>query len=271
MATRKAAVAGQFYPAGPDVLRRDVEGYIEASGVEPAPERVAAIVAPHAGYVYSGPTAGYVFARVRGKRPTRVVVLGRSHRHYFEGASIYDEGAYETPLGPLPVDEPMAKELAQGEDSKSSAPHEMEHSLEVQMPFLQVILGNVTIVPILFGSDPTEWHIAFGERLAELLDEDDLVLASTDLSHFLTEEQANAIDKMSLDCVLAKDCEALARGLEQETYSMCGGTAVVAAMAFANKRGASDWQLWDYRTSGKASGDYQRVVGYGAVSMEHGM
>jgi len=269
MAARKPAVAGRFYPARPKPLREMVAAFMNDSGVDPAPEKVAAIVAPHAGYEYSGPTAGYVYAQVRGKQPRRVIVVGCSHRYAIHTASVYSEGAFETPLGAFPIDEPFAADLARKLDSESADPHLHEHSLEVQLPFLAVAIGEILpIVPILFGAPAHAWHADVGAKLAERVDETDLVVASTDLSHFSNEEPANQIDNHTLDVILSQDTEALEAGLRDGSCSMCGGAAVVMAMGYALARGATDWSRLDYRTSGQVTGDYDRVVGYGAVSME---
>ena len=265
---RKAAVAGQFYPAAPEALRRVTQQYIEESGVDPAPESVAAIVSPHAGYVYSGPTAGHAFARIQGKQPGRVVLLGCSHRFYIDTASVYTSGAFETPLGSFPIDEPFAAQLARETNSESVEPHQLEHSLEVQLPFLAHAVGIVPIVPVLFGGPIRKWHADIGRRLAEMIDPGDLVIVSTDLSHYMSEPEANAVDKHSIDVVLAKDWQAFATGIEDQSCSMCGASAVSAAMACALARNAETWRVLDYRTSGAASGDYSRVVGYAALSME---
>ncbi len=266
--TRKPAVAGQFYPGKAKELRETVQEYIGASGVEPAPDRVVAVVAPHAGYIYSGPTAGFAYARVKGKKPKRVIVMGSSHRYHFEMASTYDRGAFETPLGDVPIDGTFAKALIEKVGSGPVDPHMLEHSLEVQLPFLIVAIGEVPIVPILFGSHSTAWHAQFAETLAGMADESDLVVASTDLSHYMTEEEANEIDKASVDAVLAQDWAAFADGIASGRCSMCGATAVATTMAYALARGAKAWSLLDYSTSGNTSGDYDRVVGYAAISME---
>jgi len=267
--TRQAVVAGQFYPEDPRVLRADVEGYIEASKVEAAPEEVCAVIAPHAGYIYSGPTAGFAYARVKGKQPKRVILLGRSHRHFFEGASVYDRGAFETPLGTLAIDEAFATALATEVQSESAQAHLQEHSIEVQIPFVQVALGAIPIVPILFGAEPGPGHLRFGETLAKRLDPSDLIIASTDLSHYQPEARANSLDKASLDAILSKDVQVLLRGLTDGTCSMCGDAPVAVAMVCASARAASEWHVLDYRTSGQTSGDFERVVGYGAISMEY--
>ncbi|HOV72446.1 MAG TPA: AmmeMemoRadiSam system protein B [Candidatus Hydrogenedentes bacterium] len=268
MGTRKPAVAGQFYPGTPNELRRTIEQCLAISGQEAAPEFVAAIVAPHAGYVYSGSTAGFAYARVRGKRPRRIVLMGCSHRYAIETASVATYDAYETPLGVLPADGAFAGILADECHSVSDEPHRYEHSLEVQLPFIQIAIGAVPVVPVLFGGPPGEWHVRFGERLAELIDPSDLIVASTDLSHYLREDQAHQVDKHTMDVLLIQDCTRFAKALAEDSCSMCGGAAVVAAMACALKRGAREWSILDYRTSAEMSGDYSRVVGYAAISME---
>ena len=268
MAIRKAAVAGQFYPENPNELRREVESYLDSANQTPAPDRVAALMAPHAGYSYSGATAGHAFARVRGASPGRVILLGRSHRYYFDGAAIFSGEACETPLGRLPVDQAFTAALARECAPGPSEAHHQEHCLEVQFPFIQVALGAVPVVPVLFGSEACETHIRLGKRLAAMLDPGDLVIASTDLSHFLTETEAREIDAVSLERVMSKDYRALCEELQNGACSMCGGTAVVCAMAYALERGAKEWRLLDARTSADSSGDYRRVVGYGAISME---
>ena len=268
MGTRKPAVAGQFYPASKAELEQTVQRCLNDAHVDPAPGKVVALVVPHAGYVYSGPTAGFAYARARSDKPKCVVLLGCSHRYQIDTASVFDSGGFEIPLGTFPVDEPLAATLARELGSESTLPHLYEHSLEVQLPFLWLAIGPAPIVPILFGSPATGWHEKAGETLARLLDEDDLVVASTDLSHYMSDSAAHQMDKRTLDTVLNKDCAALCEGLAQGRSSMCGGAAVVAAMAFARARNALAWSLLDYRTSAAASGDYGRVVGYAAISME---
>ena len=270
MASRRPVVAGQFYPASPKKLREMVAGYIDDSGVEPAPERVAAIVAPHAGYIYSGATAGYAYARIRGKKPKRVILAGSSHRSPISTASVHTRGVFDTLLGSFPIDEAFVDELARATESPGPEPHLLEHALEVQLPFLHATIGEVPIVPILFGANPNKWHAAVGAKLAEMVDDTDLLVASTDLSHYLNEETANQLDKHTIEIFLSKDTDALAAGLRDGTCSLCGGAAVHVAMTFAAAVGATNWSVLDYRTSGAVSGDYDRVVGYAAASMERG-
>jgi len=265
---RRAAVAGQFYPDAPDVLEAAVDGYLDAATVEAAPNRVAALIAPHAGYPYSGPTAGFAYARARGMKPQRVILLGNSHRYQLDTASIVTAGAFETPMGDLQVDAPFAAKLAVHLESTSAEPHVLEHALEVHLPFVRRVFGDVPIVPVLFGAHAGEWHTKAGETLAAISGPMDLLIASTDLSHYHEQHEANTLDARSLDALLTMDVDAYIDHVANGACLMCGSSAVVAAMAYAKACGAEDWKLLDYRTSGEASGDYNSVVGYAAVSME---
>lgn len=267
---RKPAVAGQFYPGDPEELREMTTRFIHESGVDAAPDTTKVIICPHAGFVYSGPTAGHGYARVKGKHPKRVILLGASHRENIETASVYTEGAFESPLGTFPIDEAFAGALAAKTESKDVHPHLFEHSLEVQLPFLAALFGEVPIVPVLFGGVTREWHARVGKALAEMTDPSDLLVASTDLSHYLDEDTAIGIDRRSIDGVLSQDWRTYVQGIATGRFSMCGATAVTAAITYAKAIGALSWQLLDYRTSAQASGDRRRVVGYAAISMESG-
>lgn len=270
MLTRHPAVAGRFYPAAPAELESIVRGYLrEATLTTAASDQVAGIVVPHAGYPYSGPVAAHAFARIAGARPGRVVLLGCSHHYTFPGASIVCEGEFQTPLGRLPIDEDFARSLFIATDVAPAEIHEPEHALEVELPFLQVVLGRVPIVPVLFGAQPSAWYEHFGRQLAGMLAKTDLVLVSTDLSHYLNNDAAHRLDRASIDALLSKDYRSFAAGIAEGSCAMCGATAVVAGMACALARGATDWRLLDYRTSGDVCGDNTRVVGYAALSFEY--
>lgn len=268
MTVRPAALAGTFYPADGDALRRVVESHVGRSGVEPAAGTVAALVVPHAGYAYSGATAGCGYARVRGKRPGRIVLLGCSHRHRFPGVSLWPEGGYATPLGVAPVDEAFTARLAAVFGTTPPEPHGEENALETQVPFLQCLFAGTPMVPVLFGEGADEWHTEFGRTLAGMIDADDLVIASMDLSHYLTEEAANEMDGVTLDALLSGEPALLLGRLRRERNGMCGGAAVAAAVACAAARGAGRGMLLEYATSARAGGGTGRVVGYAAVSFE---
>lgn len=265
---RRPAVAGTFYPEEPAVLRRMLQEYLDQSGVNPAGSGVRVLLVPHAGYIYSGPTAACAFQRIARSDIERVILLGCSHHYSFEGACIYTEGAFETPLGEFPIDETFAARLAERVGNSDPEPHAQEHALEVELPFLAMTVGIVPIVPVLFGSRFGPSSIRFAKVLAELSGDRDLVLASSDFSHYLTESQANAIDRRTIDTLLTKDVQEFVDGVESGRCSVCGLAAVATAMLYSLERGAEEWSLLDYSTSARASGDTSRVVGYAAVSME---
>jgi len=269
MPLRPPIAAGRYYPGNLAELSADIERYLGEAPVIPAPERSAGIVVPHAGYPYSGPVAAFAFKRIEGKQPNRVVLLGRSHHFAFEGASIVTSGAFETPLGNVRIDEAFAADFAHEVETESATAHGPEHALEVELPFLQVVLGDVPVVPVLFGRDPEPWHEAFGRTLAKRLDPQDLVIVSTDLSHYLSNDAAHTADELSLGALLAGDIASYARGVKTKAVHMCGASAVAAGMACALARGATQWHLLDYRTSGDVTGVRDRVVGYAALSMEY--
>lgn len=270
MPARPAAVAGRFYPAAPDSLRNVVQHHLDGAIVTPNPTGVTALIAPHAGYPYSGPTAAHVFRRIQGMAPGRIVLMGPSHHFRFRGLSIDTGGDWATPLGNVPLDNDFAARLAERFGNHCPDAHVPEHALEVELPFLQSVLSpGFLIVPILFGDEAGMLHRRLAETLVEWLEPGDLLVASTDLSHFLPELAANEIDRHSLEVVLSGDPEVLREGLRDQTCSLCGGTAVYTALAAANCAGATTRTLWDYRTSGASTGDFSRVVGYGAVSLEH--
>ncbi len=256
---RSPAVAGMFYPAQPRILRDDIQrllGSAEAADLAP----VRAILVPHAGYVYSAPVAAAayrLFARAQ-RPPTRLLLMGPSHRSWFQGVAIADVEGFRTPLGVQAVDLDAVRRLAAiGRPfGTANTPHEAEHCLEVQIPFIQVVLPEAKIVPILFGEvDPLE----VGRALNEFLTEDDLIVVSSDLSHYHTNEAAHEIDASFLKALLSGDFLGVARG------EACGQAPALALMTIAEARG---WHphLLDYRTSGDVTGERHQVVGYAAVA-----
>ena len=269
MQVRAAQVAGQFYPADPERLRNMIERFLAEAAVEPQPDLVCALVAPHAGYIYSGAVAAHAYKRIEGARPGRVVIMGVSHRQRFQGISLCGEKVWQTPLGENPVDTAFAEQIRKAFVCADGGAHEFEHTLETQLPFVRHVLGPVPVVPMLFGSWAAATHAAFGERLAAMLERNDLVVASTDMSHFFPEERAVQLDRHSIDRVLSGAIPTLVEELRDEQCSMCGGAAVVTALAYAQARGAARRRLLNYATSGAVSGDYSRVVGYSAISFEY--
>jgi AmmeMemoRadiSam system protein B len=257
---RHPAVAGQFYPGDPDALRESVQGYTDAATLPDDLGTVHAVIAPHAGYIYSGRTAGYAFKALR-TLPTKrwtVYLMGPAHRVPFRGVALGQYLAFQTPLGQAPVAADVVENMATRSPlyNRTPAAHAPEHCLEVEVPFLQMTLPDFRLVPMLFGDvDPRE----VGVDLADHVGADDLVVVSNDLSHFHPQEQAQQLDRSLLDAVMAGDERGVLRG------EACGRAPIVALMEIARRKG---WQpaLLDYRTSGDTAGDRWQVVGYAAIA-----
>jgi hypothetical protein len=256
---RPPAVAGTFYPGLPDTLRQDIQRYLDAA-TPPALENVRAVLAPHAGYMYSGGVAAFAY-KLLTRQPTpprRVYVMGPAHRIPFHGVAMTGYSAFKTPLGNYPLDTTQIARLAEsgGVFNTQNTPHGPEHCLEVQVPFLQTVCPAAQLVPMLFGQvNP----ITVGQQLDALLEPDDLIVVSSDLSHFYSNEKAHTLDRRFLDALLRGDPRGVAEG------EACGQAPALALMTIAAARG---WQahLLDYRTSGDVTGSIWEVVGYGAVA-----
>jgi hypothetical protein len=271
---RQPAVAGAFYPAGADELTKTIDGFL-ARAAPRAQGEVVALVAPHAGYPYAGPVAAYAYALLKGRHFARVVVIAPSHYESFDYTSVYDGDAYSTPLGLVKVDKVFAKKLAGMSPSMrlSGAGHtpsrdRPEHSLEVQLPWLQRVLGEFELVPVIMGDQDYDHCRALGVAIAKLAaGGNTLIVASSDLSHYHPYEQAVKLDHKTLAAVAEYDYFDMARNFESRVWEACGGGPVVAAMIAAERLGATRAEVLQYLNSGDTSGDKSRVVGYGAVAI----
>jgi AmmeMemoRadiSam system protein B/AmmeMemoRadiSam system protein A len=259
-AIRPAAVAGMFYPGERDALAREVAGYLgEAHAGRPAPAYPKAIVVPHAGYVYSGAVAAHAYALLRPARGLvkRVVLLGPCHRVAVRGLALPAATAFDTPLGRVPVDAAAVQALAAlPQVGVSAATHAQEHALEVQLPFLQAVLGDFSLVPLVVGA-------ASAEQVAEVLDTlwrgpETLIVISTDLSHYRSYDAARAIDGKTVAAILALDTQ-----LDHE--QACGATPLGGFLLTAKRRGL-EGELLDARNSGDTAGGRDRVVGYASFA-----
>jgi len=257
---RPPAVAGLFYPQDAAELRRVVTGYIEACQRKGPARQPKALIVPHAGYPYSGPVAGCAYRLLRDSRAhiRHVVLLGPSHRVPMRGLAVPSVGCFATPLGELPVDVAGRQRLRElGLVGVSDAPHAAEHSLEVQLPFLQVVLDEFDILPIALGLSPPE-------QVARALDgawngSDTLVVVSSDLSHYHTSEEARQLDDLSTHAILERRSD-----LPDE--QACGARAINGLMQVARRRDLVV-ELLDQRNSGDTAGDRSRVVGYGSYAV----
>lgn len=255
---RPAAVAGAFYPGSSQTLSREVEDLLAAGGAPHGPVPKAVIV-PHAGYVYSGPIAARAYQRIAAGRGQirRVVLLGPAHRVPVRGLALPEAQAFATPLGPVMIDPTAAAQLADLPQVMASAPaHAWEHSLEVQLPFLQKTLGEFTLVPLVVGE-------ASAEAVAQVLERlwggpETLIVISSDLSHYLPYEVAKKVDQQTARMILD-----LQVGVSHE--QACGGTPVNGLLLAARRHGLKP-ELLDLRNSGDTAGDRAQVVGYAAFA-----
>ncbi len=264
-AVRKAAVAGMFYPGDPAALKRDVDGLLDAVPPERSGRPIVALIAPHAGYMYSGGTAARAYARLRGASYETVVVVSPSHREYFEGASVYPGDAYATPLGSIPIDAGLRDALVHSCPlvSVSANGHRSEHAVEVQLPFLQRALGPFRLLPVVIGNQHRSVCFELGECLGKLLKgRSALLVASTDLSHYHTAREADVLDGAFVQLLERGDDEGIMSALEARSTEACGGGPVVAVLHAARAMGSAGVEVVGRSTSGDVNGDNQSVVGY---------
>jgi AmmeMemoRadiSam system protein B/AmmeMemoRadiSam system protein A len=271
---RQAAVAGSFYPADAKELSAMMDEMLAKVTVPQITDPILAVVAPHAGYVYSGPTAAYTYAQLKGHKYARVVVIAPTHYVAFDFTSVYDGDAYATPLGNVPVDKAFAQKLVKMSSTMklSSQGHVPtsaggEHAVEVQLPWLQKVLGNFEVVPIVMGDQSYESSRALGVALAKLIKKEGgetLVLASSDLSHYHTYDDAVKMDHKTLNALEAWDYFSMSRNFQPRIWEACGGAPIVAAMIYAERMGANQARVLKYENSGDVTGDKSRVVGYSA-------
>jgi MEMO1 family protein len=274
---RAPAVSGRFYPAEPEMLRREVQALLNQADQARAPAEkppATAAIVPHAGYQYSGPTAARVFAALA--LPRLIVVLAPNHTgvcHADGGASLWERGAFHTPLGDVPVAEAFARALLAAEPlvGIDHDAHRAEHAVEVLLPFLQLLEPNAQIVPLVLAWDDWESCRALGDSLARLVRESGesgepvLLVASSDLNHYEPATVSEVKDRRALDAVVGLDGEELLRRCRNERISMCGRAPAATVLAAATTLGAERAEVVDYRNSGWVSGDVQSVVGYGGV------
>ncbi|MBI9070913.1 MAG: AmmeMemoRadiSam system protein B [Melioribacteraceae bacterium] len=261
---RHAAVAGMFYPENPEVLSETVDLMLDETKCTEQFKNIFGIVAPHAGYMYSGKTAACAYNLLKGKEINRVVIISPSHREYFKGISIFEGDAYETPLGEVFIDDGFRTELTKNSEviMVNNHGHHGEHALEVHIPFLQRVLKDFTIVPIVMGDQRQQFIDELAKKLALLMDKKTIVVASSDLSHFYNKKNADHIDSKIEKRIANFDFEGLQRDLENKTCEACGGGAIVALMKAATIAGYNNSKVLNRSDSGDVSGDNSEVVGY---------
>ncbi len=267
---RAPAVSGRFYPGSPAELERTVRDLLAAAG-DARPVAARAAVVPHAGYEYSGLTAAHVFARL--EIPPVVVILAPNHTGVCRapgGASLWETGAFRTPLGDVPVDDGFARALLDASPlvGRDRAAHDQEHAVEVELPFLQIRRADVRIVPLVLAWDAWEGCRELGEALAGLARRSSdgvLLLASSDLNHYEPAATSARKDRRALEAVAALDGAELLARCRAERISMCGRAPAATVLAAARLLGVARAEVVHYSHSGLVTGDDDAVVGYGGV------
>jgi hypothetical protein len=273
--TRPSPIAGQWYPGDARRLAAQVDQYMDAAQLPELNGEVVAVIAPHAGHIYSGPVAGYAFAAVRGLSPDVVVVVSPMHYPYIEQLLTSAHSAYATPLGDIPVDHDALRAVdaylrQETRFGLTPVTHDPEHSLEIELPFLQRALSKpFRLLPVMVreqgAAAARSLGLALAKWAASLEDQTTLLVASTDLSHFYPQNVAKVLDMEMLRQVEAFDPEGVIRIEDEGKGFACGRGALAAVLWAAKELGADRVQILRHATSGDVTGDYDRVVGYGAA------
>jgi AmmeMemoRadiSam system protein B/AmmeMemoRadiSam system protein A len=270
---RSAGVAGGFYPKNPKQLSNKINNFLKNVPDQKIKGEIFALISPHAGYVYSGQVAAYGYSVIKNQKINRVVVISPSHLESFKGVSIYNGDAYSTPLGNVFVDKKFCKNLSDQHDllNLSESGHEsvlygrMEHALELQIPFLQKVIPEFKIIPIVMGDQKYESCRALGIALSKLIkDSKTIVVASSDLSHVRDYNTAVKKDKKVINAILEWDFFNLSRNLNSRIWEACGGSPIIATMIAAEKSGVNNIQLLKYANSGDV-GISNKIVGYPSI------
>ncbi|HOV85449.1 MAG TPA: AmmeMemoRadiSam system protein B [Syntrophobacteraceae bacterium] len=262
---RESVIAGSWYPGNPETLRQEITRYVNEVPDPRVEGTLLGLICPHAGYMYSGGVAAHAYKLLTGHPFDRVLIVAPSHRAHFPGASLSRVGGYRTPLGVVPLDDELTELLGAHSSLVGYFPNadSQEHSLEIQLPFLQVMLKDFRLTPVLMGEQSPDFCRKLADVLADACrDKNVLLVASTDLSHYHSQGTARRLDQVVLDRVGALDPEGLSEDLEQGRCEACGGGPMVTVMLAAKKLGAVNARVLQYATSGDVSGDTRQVVGY---------
>ncbi len=264
---REAAVSGTFYPGNSRTLTKDIEKYLDNAVFDAVEGEIVGVISPHAGYMYSGPIAAYGYKAISHTTYDTVIVIAPSHRMYFEGAAILEKGSYRTPLGTVDIDEELAAEIVRKDRVviPNIEAHKGEHSLEVQLPFLQVVLKGFKIVPLIIGTQTVDVCEKLSACLYETIKDRNrsiLVVGSTDLSHYHPYLSAVELDNVVVKHLSDFDIKGMSDDFNMNKFEACGAGPMITTMMLSKKLGATSSKVLKYANSGDVSGDKSSVVGY---------
>lgn len=264
MKIRHQQVAGYFYPAEKDKLQSDILVMLQNAKQEKSFQKIFGIVTPHAGYIYSGKTAAYAYNLLKDKSYKTVIVISPSHAEYFPGICIYDGEAYETPLGLVEIDQQMVGKLVENSKNifRGIHGHRKEHALEVQIPFLQSVFKDFKIVPMVMGDQGKMYVDELAEKISKVVNDETLVVASSDMSHFYSSEEADRLDSVVEKRINDFDFEQLLRDLDDHKCEACGGGPIAVMMKAASLKNINKSFVINRSDSGDVTGDKSEVVGY---------
>ena len=262
---RNPVVAGQFYPASPSQLKAMIESFTDE---KVAKEEVIGLVSPHAGYIYSGPVAGAVISKVKFK--DTFVIIGPNHTGRGKPLSIMTQGTWKTPLGEVEIDSELGRQIlaASSHLEEDHVAHQDEHSIEVQLPFLQYFKRGIRLVPIMLAYTSGDTYKEIGKELAKAIKELNkgvVIIASSDMTHYEPQESAQRKDTQAIEAILDLNEDELLKRVDELDISMCGYAPTASLISAARELGATGAELVRYQTSGDTTGDYSAVVGYAGV------
>ncbi len=262
---RNPVVSGQFYPDSPDQLRAMIGGFVDEKAVK---AEVVGLVSPHAGYIFSGPVAGAVISKVKFK--DTFVIMGPNHTGRGKPLSIMTQGTWKTPLGEVEIDSELSKRILATSShlQEDHVAHQYEHSIEVQIPFLQYFKTDIRLVPIMLAYSSLTTYKEIGKELAKAikdLNKEVVIIASSDMTHYEPQESAQRKDTQAIEAILDLNEDELFRRVDELNISMCGYAPTVSLISAAKELGATGAELVRYQTSGDTTGDYSSVVGYAGV------
>jgi AmmeMemoRadiSam system protein B/AmmeMemoRadiSam system protein A len=265
---RKPVVSGQFYPAEPSQLKAMIASMVDDKAVK---QDIIGLVSPHAGYIYSGPITGAIISRIKIK--DTVIIMGPNHTGLGKQFSIMTQGAWRTPLGEVEIDSELGEKLLAASNylEEDQVAHQYEHSIEVQLPFLQYFKPDIKLVPIVLGHASGTTYREIGEAIARAIKEVDkeaIIVSSSDMTHYESQESARRKDYKAIEAILDLNEEELLRRVDELNITMCGYAPTISLISAAKELGATEAELISYQTSGDTTGDYTTVVGYAGIILK---